>query len=174
MAITQLIFRKGNFIGEIELDAILNESASTAARITKNPVENGADINDHIIIDPMSFSVSGVVSNVSSNIIQAVSTIPSIFANKTKSQIAWDELLELQANRQPFTLVQGLKTYNNVVIQSLSESQDVNTANALYVNIALRELILGGTEELTATFNDDTISDSMTPTKEGGLKQLAP
>ena len=44
MGIAQLIFSKGNFIGEIELDVIVSESAQSSATITSNHVENGADV----------------------------------------------------------------------------------------------------------------------------------
>ena len=58
MAIAQLFFKKGNFIGEIELDVIINESASASVRVTENPVEYGANVNDHIITEPMAFTMS--------------------------------------------------------------------------------------------------------------------
>jgi len=41
MSITQLFFKEDSAIGGIEIDAILNESASSKATITKNPVEKG-------------------------------------------------------------------------------------------------------------------------------------
>ena len=60
MAISQLIFRKGNFISTVELDIIIVESATATVRLTQNPVENAADVNDHIIIEPLTFSTEGV------------------------------------------------------------------------------------------------------------------
>jgi len=170
MAITQLIFKKGNFIGEIELDVVITESASATARITKNPVENGADINDHVIIEPMTFSISGVVSNSSSNVLEAAQ---NIFSTKTKAQEAWEDLLELQINRIPFTLVQGLKSYDNVLITNLSESQDKETSNALYFTATLSEVILVGIDAPpTITYADQDTSDKSAPATNGGLKSI--
>ncbi len=173
MAITQLLFKKGNFIGDIELDVVINEGANSTSRLTKNPVENGADINDHVIIEPMTFSMTGVVSNASRNIIEAAQSPFGQIGIQTKAQIAWESLLELQISRTPFTLVQGLKSYENVLITSLAETQDKDTSNALYFTASLSEVILVGTgEPPTTTFEDQDISDSMTPATSGGLKPI--
>ena len=174
MSIAQLIYYKGNFISTIELDAIISEGASAQARVTENPVEYGANINDHIIIEPMTFNVSGVVSNISSKISDFESTVTTVFTkNSNKSRQAWEELLELQVNRTPFTLVQGLKEYPNVVIISLSEQQDVSTANGLFFTATLKEIILVGTQLVTEDqFSNDNTSDMMIPATQGGLKQV--
>ena len=78
MGFAQIFFKKGNYIGDIQLDIIIEEGASSSARVTKNPVENGADINDHIIIEPMKFTISGVVSNVSTTLVGQLSGIVNL------------------------------------------------------------------------------------------------
>ena len=174
MGIAQLIFRKGNFISTVELDIIISESATATARLTENPIENGANVNDHIIIEPMTFTTAGVVSNISSSTIGQFTRAPTIFSqNNSKAKEAWEALLQLQISKTPFTLVQGLKEYNNVVILSLSESQDKATANGLFFTASMKEIIFVGTEQLVANdFNDENIADKMLSSIDGGLKQL--
>jgi len=174
MSIAQMIFNKGNYIENIELDAIISESATAVAEVTENPVEYGADINDHMIIKPMSFTVSGVVSNVNSKNISFPTDFPASFSKTTnKSQITWEALLKLQINRTPFTLVQGLKRYSNVVIISLSETQDVDTANGLFFTATLKEIIKAGAQLVTKDqFKDQKIADMALPSIHGGLKQI--
>jgi len=178
MGFAQLFFKKGNFIDTIELDIIIREGATATARVTANPVENGADSNDHIIIDPMAFTVEGLVSNVSSSSIDQFSTAVENVVNRfngdpSKSQQAWDDLLNLMISRTPFTLVQGLKTYENVVILSLSEQQDKDTANGLFFTATMKEIIFVGSQIITAEqFNESDTADKMIPSTEGGLKQL--
>lgn len=174
MSIAQLFFRKGNFISTIELDIIITESAYATARITENPVEHGANINDHIIIEPMTFTTVGVVSNISSSTLGQFTRVPTIFSQSTaKSKEAWEALLELQVDRTPFTLVQGLKEYKNIVLIGLSESQDKNTANGLFFTATMKEIIFVGAETVTAEkFNDASIADKMVAAVSGGLKQL--
>jgi Dit-like phage tail protein len=171
MSISQLIFRKGNFIGEIELDVIVNESVQTNSTITSNPVENGSDVNDHIIINPMTYSISGIVSNTKVGFLGGLNTLESFTSDTTPSQDAWEDLLELQADRIPFTLVTNLKSYDNVVIENLATSQDKDSSNSLNFTANLREIIFVGSQVLSADqFNEQNISDQTTPNIEGGLK----
>jgi hypothetical protein len=174
VAISQLIFKEKNLISTIELDVIIVESATSTVRLTQNPVENGADINDHIIVEPLTFTVEGVVSNVSSTFVDAFASAPTVFSRSTsKAQDAWTELLKLQAEKTPFDLKQGLKTYDNVVILTLSQAQDKDTANGLFFTSTMKQLILVGAGAVTADdFPNQNISDQMIPATTGGLKQL--
>lgn len=175
MSIAQLLFRKGNFISTVELDIIITEGAFATARLTENPVENGANVNDHIILEPMTFNVEGVVSNISASSVGSFVRLPTVFSqNTSKSREAWEALLELQVSRQPFTLVQNLRSYDNVVILSLAENQDKNTSNGLFFTATMKEVIFVGSQIITADqFNDSNISDKMVSATQGGLKQLS-
>jgi len=175
MAIAQLFFKQKNLIGSIELDIIIREGASASARITKNPVEFGADINDHIIIDPMTFIMEGVVSDTKVSFLQAANQLSSNTFTRlnTPSKDAWDQLLELHASRQPFQLVTNLRTYDNVVLQSISEVQDKDTSNALFFTAALVEIILVGEAVPTVEqFNDQDTADKAVVAVKGGQKSL--
>lgn len=174
MSIAQLFFKKGNFLSTVELDIIINESATATVRVTENPVEFGANINDHIITEPMSFTLSGVVSNISSSAFGQFARLPTVFSKSTsKSKEAWEALLELQAEKIPFTLVQGLKEYKNIIIISINESQDKDTSNGLFFTATMKEIIFAGAVAVEASqFNEASISDKMIDAVKGGLKQL--
>lgn len=171
MGIAQLIFKKGNFIGEIELDVIISETTNTSSTITSNPVENGSDVNDNIIMNPMTFSISGIVSDTKVSPFGGLNTLSSFASDSTPSRDAWEDLLELQADRTPFTLITNLKAYDNIVIEGLNTTQDKETSKALYFTANLREIIFVGSQVLTAEqFNDTNVADQTTPTTNGGLK----
>jgi hypothetical protein len=169
MALTQLLFKKKNLIDTIEVDAIITEGATTSSEITKNPVQSGVDSNDHIITQPMTFSMAGVVSNASSGVLGQFSR--NAFTPR-KDQETWNKLLELQASKRPFTLVQGLKTYPNVQILSLTEQQDKNTYTSLFFDMELQELIIPGGALSQNQFSDQNITDQMIPPTQGGIKPL--
>ena len=40
---------------------IQSEAVSMSSKVTSNPIENGADINDHVVKDPVKFSISGTI-----------------------------------------------------------------------------------------------------------------
>lgn len=174
MSILRLLLRRGNFIQDIEIDAFLRESATSTARVTRNPVENGADVNDHIIIEPMRFVMEGVVSDTASNLIDVATVSAEFIATRTtRSQAVWTDLLNLQASRTPFTLIQGLKSYDNVVIESLSESQDKSTANALFFTANLVEIVIVDTEAPpNVAYSDTDVSDKASPSTSSGQRQL--
>jgi hypothetical protein len=174
MSIAQLFFKKGNFISTVEIDAVINEGASATVRVTENPVEFGANMNDHIITEPMAFTVTGIVSNISSNKIGQFLRVPTIFSQGiTKSKEAWEALLKLQANGSLFELVQGLKTYSNVTILSLNHNSDKDTANGLFFTATMKEIIFAGAEIITKEqFTEPDIADKMVPSVSGGLKGL--
>lgn len=174
MALTQLFFKKGNYLENIRLDVIIKESATASVRVTENPVENAANINDHVIVNPSMFTMDGVVSDISSTFTGAIPTAINTFTKNTKrSKEAWNALLELLTNKTVFSLVQNLRTYENVVLMSLSESQDKDTSNGLFFSSTLKEIIVVGAQTVTEdNFNDSNISDKMVPTTQGGLKQV--
>jgi len=174
MSIAQLFFRKGNYIEEIELDIIINESASSTVRVTENPVEFGANVNDHIIKEASTFTTVGVVSNISSSTIGQFKRVPTVFSKGTsKAKEAWEALLELQANKTVFDLKQGLREYKNVTILTLTENQDKDTANGLFFTATMKEIIFVGAQIVTEEqFNDSNIADKTVPSVSGGLKAL--
>lgn len=178
MGIAQLFFRKDNFIAEIKLDVIVEESVQSSTTITSNPVENGADVNDHIIINPLTFSMQGIVSDTKVGILGGLNAVGQLLSGdaftkeNTPSKDAWESLLELQADRTPFTLVTNLKDYENVVIENISTSQNKDTSNALIFTANMREIIFVGSQALTAEqFDNETTADKALPNTDGGLKQ---
>lgn len=173
--LTQLFFKTKSYIGIIEIDSIVEESVTIESEITEYPVEAGANVNDHVIIKPAEFLMKGVVSDSSNYYIYDTSTIKDRFVGDvSKSKVVWEQLLKLQAERQPFVLIQNLKSYSNVLITSLSTSQDKDTSRALFFTAALKEVILSSVEQITAeNFNDTNIADKMIPAVDGGLKQTS-
>lgn len=48
-------------VGEFELDAVTVEGHESNMRLTENPVESGADIADHAILEPKEITVTGIM-----------------------------------------------------------------------------------------------------------------
>lgn len=167
MSLTQLFFNEETKIADITIDAIISESASSKATLTKNPVEKGADTTDHIRLEPMSFSATGIVSDTP---VKLLGNAVNIFKNSGYriSQQTWDKLLLLQAKREPFTLVQGLRSYDNIVIEELNYTQDVNTNNVLIFNCKMIEIVLVGQNEV----NSQTITEQDTYDRTSPLINL--
>jgi hypothetical protein len=173
MALTQLLFKKQNLLADIELDAVIREGVSAVNRVTNIPVENGADTNDHIIVDPLEFFMDGVISNVSSSLLGQLDRTTIFSQDLAKIEKAWEDMLNLMKNRVVFSLIQGLRTYENVTITRLTSQNDSYTANALFFTASMREIILVGAKPVEKEqFNEPSIADQMIDSVKSGLKQL--
>ena len=176
MALANLIFPKENKIGSFELDIVVSESVTTSSTITENPVEQGADVSDHIITNAMSFTMTGMVSDTPVSFLGGVigGVAHDTLGLERPATKAWDALLELQATKEPFTLVTGLKEYDNVFIESLSTVHDKDTSQILSFTATMKEVIFVGTQEISdVQFDEQEISDSMVKTKDEGIKDAA-
>ena len=49
-------------LGSVVFDVVESEEPSRSATVTENPVERGVDIAAHVHPNPISFSISGVVT----------------------------------------------------------------------------------------------------------------
>lgn len=61
---TQILRTLGGSVSPIILDATIKETFSMKAEPTKHPVEDGADVTDHIILRPDGLSLSGVITEI--------------------------------------------------------------------------------------------------------------
>lgn len=55
----------GEKCGTVRLDpqttgVVVTESIQRSSKVTSNPVERGADINDHVVTDPIKFTITGI------------------------------------------------------------------------------------------------------------------
>ncbi len=171
MALANLIFPKENKLATVELDIVVSEGVTTSSTITENPVEQGADVTDHIITNAMSFTMTGMVSDTPVKFLGGLLSRQSLLSAERPTVKAWEELLSLQASKTPFTLVQNLKSYDNVFIESLATTQDKDTSKLLNFTATMKEIIFVGTQEFTGSnFDNQDTSDSMVKTKDEGHK----
>jgi len=105
--------------------ACLEEDSSDELEITQHPVQRGANITDHAYLKP---------STVTIRFSYAPGTTPL-------SQL-YTELRDLQASREPFTIVTGKRVYSNMLFKSIAVTTDVTKENILSVIGNFQEVIL--------------------------------
>lgn len=59
---TQIVRTIGGQIAPMILDATLKEDFTSTAEPTTHPVEDGADVTDHVIIKPNGLTISGIIT----------------------------------------------------------------------------------------------------------------
>ncbi|WP_303229410.1 phage baseplate protein [uncultured Dialister sp.] len=142
----QLVYCKTN-VGGLFFDAVLNVSTTHSAVITSHPVQTGANISDHMYLEPVQISMEIGMSDAMDSMVQG-----QWMGAYTKSVSAYRKLCELQAARIPFTVMTRLNAYKNMVIKSISVPDDYTTQYALKATIELQQLLIAtvATEKVSA------------------------
>lgn len=131
-------------ISNVVLDAVITEDHNYNSRVTSFPVENRLNISDHIINEPETLTISGVVSD----------TPLSILAPFNRSVNAFNQLIEIHNRRERITVVTGIKVYNDMVMTSLSVPRSVDSGQSLTFTIELQRVILDSSVRFTLDPNN--------------------
>lgn len=119
-------------VGTVLLDAVLSEEHNFRARVTNYPIENGTFVSDHVIKDPFTLTISGIVSDTPLN----------IFTLGFRSDAAFQRLIDIYERRERISVVTGIRTYVDMIITSLNVPRDLSTGQSLTFNIELQKVIL--------------------------------
>lgn len=150
MAFENLFIRTKKSIGGIELDAVLSETHNNQIRLTKNPVELGADITDHAVIEPKRINIIAQVSDTplgTAAFGQIVDLVTGLFGtstsqNITRSNAAYNAMVQLMEEREPIEVQTKLVLYENMVITGLTTTQDKNSSRIVLMNLTLEEVLI--------------------------------
>lgn len=115
--------------GTVRLDArttgvVINESVQRTSKVTSNPVEQGSDINDHVVNDPIKFTITGVTIN-------------------GDGQAA---LMRRMWNQKDILTYTGRNRISNCVITSLSTTTDAKNANGAKFTMQLQVVNLASSD----------------------------
>lgn len=160
MADTSLVFNNLGKIDTIAIDATISEQHNSDVEITDHSVENGSDIADHARVKPLMLIMECCISETPIGSAQqkriadsqGVTTIqndPSLkdgFAAETYSKIE-----VLRDSLKIITVVTRLKTYRDLMIQSISVPVDVKTGTALRFSITFKQVRLVNNKYTTQT-----------------------
>lgn len=119
-------------VAGVVLDAVLTEDHVYNSRVTNYPVEDGRIISDHIINEPDTLQITGVVSD----------TPLSFLAPFNRSVNAFQRLVEIHNRREFITVVTGIKVYDNMVLTSLQVPRNVNSGQSLTFTMDFQKVFL--------------------------------
>lgn len=138
-------------IGGVIPDVLIEETLSDQVTITDHPVEMGAQISDHAVINPTEITLQLGWTN-SKTFFQRASggSIPDIDG-------AYEKLLKLKNERKPFDVITNKRTFSNMIIKTLEVTTDQRTSSVLLVKAHLRQIIFAVTSEVS--FNPEGQKD---------------
>ncbi len=123
-------------LGGYVFDAILNVQHESTLTITQHTVETGAAVSDHAYVNPARLTLQIGMSDVATPIGDQFT------GGSSRSVTAYQLLLDLQASRIPLRLTTRLKSYDNMLIQSISAPDDHTTAYGLRATIVLQQVFV--------------------------------
>ena len=129
-----LITTQSRSIGTIIPDVVIEEHHLDELMITDHPAEIGATVSDHAFKKPAEVDMKIGFSNSSAGTLGWV-------------QAAYQELLALQAQREPFDVATGKRQYRNMLIRTIAVVTDPQSEWALNVVVSLREFIIVSTQQ---------------------------
>lgn len=145
-------------IGTVNLDCVFSENTTEDCEITDYPIETGAYIQDNIYIRPLTFSISGFLTDTPIGWVQTIETLFDS-TNQSLTQAALDSLESLKNTRTPFTVVTGMRIYENMVFLSLNYSRDTNNGRSVNVDCTFKQLLFASYK--TVQIQSDQVSNQV-------------
>ena len=176
----------------VEFDAIVEERHTASASVTRHPVEDAAQVVDHVQLEPDSLELHGIVScypigrrlqearaagstsgltitgGVAARLPQALQALRLLtdegsFVDGADVD-AWSALDMMRRLRSPVQVATSLRLYRNMIITSISAPRDIATTSTLDVRVTLEEIRFVDLEEAEI---DPAILEAMKPVDRG-------
>lgn len=125
----------------LDIDVSLSESHEMQSDITMNPVEAGADVTDHIQPKPLALTIEGIQSDTPLQFFGGFQSLLDLVpGNESRSQQAFSFFEKLRINRAMVTVNTGLRSYDNMVLESLTVPRDSKTGQAFRFTAKFKEI----------------------------------
>lgn len=136
---TEILFgAKLGKIGIIDIDCRLSEEHSYESNVTRFPVEEGIDVTDNIQRRPITFSLSGIVTNSPVNFLGDLTTT-GLLASGARTALAYERLKQIYRDSEVVDVRTTLETYIGYAMTSLSFPRSITTGDGLFFNATFVE-----------------------------------
>ena len=130
-------------------------------------IENGDTISDHIIIEPFSLEITGIITDtpiggvnqilteIATSVVTSlippvavaalttgIAAFSALSSSPSPSVAAYNQLLNLQASAQAFDVLTSLYRYPNMFISNITVPRDSETGDSLIFTVSLVQLLL--------------------------------
>jgi hypothetical protein len=143
-----LIFRSSTAIADIIPDVTVENVYEDRLQITQHPVEGGATVSDHAFLQPKVIDLKVGWADGKAGYVGA-------------SRDAYEAVLALQAEREPFDVSTGKRLYSNMLVAGVTVADDVKAKYTVLASVRCQEVRIVGA-------NQAQISDQSIPSKTFG------
>lgn len=148
------------FIDGYEIDLAESENHQSDAEVTDDPVESGANITDHVKLNPVIVTLVGIVSDTPIGDLAERRQLDDVH-----SATAYDTLAEIQNRRETVTIETSLRLYDNMILKNLGIPRTVTTGDSLQFTVTFKQI--------TFVTNDRTIVRVAVPRAKRKVKRGA-
>lgn len=133
----------------IVFDSVPNVGIKRQADVTSYPVENGADVSDHVQVKNNTFTLSGMISETPVRLMKDM--LYSAGVNGTRISQAITYLDQIFDARQPIILITEHKVYENVILKGISYDYQSEYAMKFELDFEQIRLVSYGETNVIAT-----------------------
>lgn len=133
-------------IGGVSIDATISDAVSYTAGITSYPVEDGSFISDNINIKPYSVTIRGIISDDPLFLTNTDENIAFNQEDNSRVKDAYERLLNLYNQKEPFDVVTGLDIYKDVFFTSFDINRDADTGQALSFEAKFQNILFASSK----------------------------
>lgn len=143
------------FNSKFQPDLTLEEDHERISEVTTNPVESGARVADHVILEPERLTLRGFITDTPAAVLGA---------NPGRVSDAFKTLDALWKSREPLSVVTLDKTYESMIITRLNMPR--TRPSSMEVIMELQHVDVLKSE--TAMIPKPEVADSVTPQRDLG------
>ena len=141
-------------IGLLIPDVVTRESHEDSLTLTSHPVENGATISDHAYLTPATVTMDIGFSSGGSLVDFWDTRQLGVGQGLSPTEI-YQNLLEMQKNRNLLDVVTGKRLYSNMLISSLSVTTAPSSEHVLFATLKLTEVIITNTDNRSSAAKEN-------------------
>lgn len=137
-------------IQDLQIDIVSSEVIELPSETTDNPIESGSEVTDHIINKPI--------------ILRMVCQIGgSTLLNFTDRKLeGYEALKKLRDDKLPVTVVSGLETFTNMLINNISIDRNLQNASVLQFQIEFKQAKIVSSQRVDVSNNVSATKEPLT------------
>lgn len=121
----------------IYCDAAINEGHEVVNEVTTHPVEFGANISDHGIVQPRQFLLTGRISPLDTH-----GRADLLTGATRRGAVAWGLMRDAARNSTPLTIETNLELYEGFILTRLRTGQDARNSLGLAFEATFQEVLI--------------------------------
>jgi hypothetical protein len=154
----------------LQVDVSESEMHAGEVEVTDHPVEQGANISDHMRPKPRTLTVTGMISNTPIVDNSNGNAGPFTEGQPGPAEAAYNLLEARRIAGKLHTVITKLNTYQNLALTYVSEPRDASSGDALEFTLNFKEILVVFNQTITV----QTATPQGQPKKALGKKVAAP